>query len=79
MSLVFLLALAASVQQQTEVLQKIVKSGRVVEIATPISERVEEKRQLAPGAPPVLSFRLLDGRVRHRFGDLDLVLDDAGH
>jgi hypothetical protein len=26
-----------------------------------------------------LSFRFFEGKQRHRFGDLDLVLDDAGH
>jgi hypothetical protein len=29
--------------------------------------------------PPLLSFRFFEGRQRHRFGDLDLVIDDAGH
>ena len=24
-------------------------------------------------------FRMIEGKLRHRFGDLDLVLDDAGH
>jgi hypothetical protein len=60
-------------------LQEIALSGRVVEIAVPPSERVAIVRQIAPGAPPILAFRMLEGRARHRFGDLDLVLDDAGH
>jgi hypothetical protein len=41
--------------------------------------RLEAREQLAPGAPPMLAFRYLDGRRRGRFGGLDLVLDDAGH
>lgn len=32
-----------------------------------------------PGAPPVLSFRYMEGSKKHRFGDLDLMVDDAGH
>ena len=54
-------------------------SGRAVEIAISPSERVAPPAQIAPGAPPLLSFRMVEGRARHRFGDLDLVLDDAGH
>jgi hypothetical protein len=27
----------------------------------------------------LLSFRFFEGKQRHRFGDLDLVIDDAGH
>ena len=44
------------------------------------SERVAAvKRLIAPGAPPLLAFRYFEGKDRHRFGQLDLVLDDAGH
>lgn len=61
-------------------MKQISDSGRVVEAAASPSTRVDEHpRLLAPGPPPLLSFRLLDGKARHRFGDLDLVLDDAGH
>jgi hypothetical protein len=49
---------------------QIADSGQIVEIATPASERL---------APPALGFRMIEGQLRHRFGDLDLVLDDAGH
>ncbi len=61
------------------VVQQIAASGRVVQIATPSSERLAPPAVIAPGAPPLLSFRALEGKQRHRFGDLDLVLDDAGH
>lgn len=43
------------------------------------SDRVAVPRLIAPGAPPLLAFRYFDGKDRHRFGQLDLVLDDAGH
>ena len=60
-------------------IQRVAVSGQVVEIATPPSERLAPPARIAPGAPPLLSFRAMEGRQRHRFGDLDLVLDDAGH
>jgi hypothetical protein len=36
-------------------------------------------REIAPGAPPLVSFRFFEGKERHRFSGLDLVIDDAGH
>ena len=60
-------------------IQEIVRSGRVQEIAVPLSERIEPPVEIAPGAPPVLSFRSLDGQLRQRFNNMDLVMDDAGH
>ncbi len=57
----------------------IAASGRVTEIATPSSARLAAPARIAPGPPPTLGFRLIEGKLRHRFGDLDLVLDDAGH
>ena len=73
-----LLALLASgeVEKSTKA---VIESGRVVEIATPPSERLAPPPKIAPGAPPLVSFRLFDGRMRHRFSNLDLVMDDAGH
>lgn len=76
-SLLFLALLASG---EVERLTKLVaESGRVVEIAMPPGERLAAPAKIAPGAPPLVSFRLFDGRMRHRFSNLDLVLDDAGH
>jgi hypothetical protein len=76
-SLLFLALLAGG---EVERLTKLVaQSGRVVEIASPAAERLAAPAKIAPGAPPLVSFRLFDGRMRHRFSNLDLVLDDAGH
>ena len=76
-SLLFLALLAGG---EVERLTKLVaQSGRVIEIATPAAERLAPPAKIAPGAPPLVSFRLFDGRMRHRFSNLDLVLDDAGH
>jgi hypothetical protein len=60
-------------------LEQVARSGRVLEIAETPSERVAPRVQIAPGAAPALAFRMLDGLERRRFGNLDLVLDDAGH
>ena len=60
-------------------IHQIAESGRIVELATPASDRVSTAPQIAAGAAPLLSLRLLEGRQRQRYGNLDLVLDDAGH
>jgi hypothetical protein len=59
--------------------KEIAVSGQVVELATPPSERVEPRPQIAPGPPPLLSFRYYEGQQRHRFSNAELMLDDAGH
>jgi hypothetical protein len=72
--LLFLLA------NQNELLVKqVAASGRVLEIAIPPSERLLSGPRIAPGAPPLLSFRFFEGKQRYRFGELDLLIDDAGH
>ena len=78
MSGMFLLLLLANgdIERLT---RQIAASGRVLQIAVSDSERVAPPPQIAPGAPPLLSFRFFEGKQRHRFGDMDLVLDDAGH
>jgi len=75
-----LLFLALLASGEVERLTKLVaESGRVLEIAVPPSDRLATPPRIAPGAPPLVSFRLFDGRMRHRFNNLDLALDDAGH
>ncbi|MGD0298731.1 MAG: hypothetical protein ABSE86_16630 [Bryobacteraceae bacterium] len=72
--LLFLLA-----NQNQLLIQQVATSGRVLELAVTPSERIASPPQIAPGAPPLLSFRFFEGQERHRFGGLDLVIDDAGH
>ena len=60
-------------------LEAISVSGRVVDISEPPSERVSPPKVIAPGSPPVLSFRYFDAADRGRFGNLGLLMDDAGH
>ncbi|MGI8991002.1 MAG: hypothetical protein ACR2I2_15670 [Bryobacteraceae bacterium] len=54
-------------------------ADRVIGIADSPSERLSPAASIAPGAPPVLSFRHFDAAGRGRFGDLGLMADDAGH
>ncbi|HZU27512.1 MAG TPA: hypothetical protein VFA04_18430 [Bryobacteraceae bacterium] len=58
---------------------EVAESGRVVELATPPSRRVNPPPRIAPGRPPLLSFRYYEGEQHHRFADKELTLDDAGH
>jgi len=78
MTPLLLLALLASPDVE-RLTKQVTDSGRVVEIAVPPSQRLAPPPKIAPGAPPLVSFRLFDGKMRHRFSNLDLVLDDAGH
>jgi hypothetical protein len=54
-------------------------SARAVDMSEPPSERLSPPLLIAPGAPPVLSFRYFDANDRGRFGNLGLMTDDAGH
>jgi hypothetical protein len=76
---VLLLLLFAIDTRMAGLIGRVAVSGQVVEIATPPSERLSPSARIAPGIPPLVSFRAFEGKLRHRFGDLDLVLDDAGH
>jgi hypothetical protein len=77
---VLVLAVLFALDQRTSALvEQITLSGQAVEIAIPPSERLAAPARIAPGAPPLVGFRVMEGKLRHRFGDLDLVMDDAGH
>ena len=45
-------------------IQAIALSGRVVDISEPPSERLSPPMLIAPGAPPVLSFRYFETPAR---------------
>jgi hypothetical protein len=62
-----------------QLIAHVAASTRVLQVGESASERISEPPAVAPGAPPLLSFRYFDGKQRHRFGNLDLVMDDAGH
>ncbi len=77
--LLFALLARGEAERLTRLTKLVAQSGRVVEIAVTPSERLRPAQKIAPGAPPLVSFRMFDGRMRHRFSNLDLVMDDAGH
>jgi hypothetical protein len=41
--------------------------------------RITREPLISPGQPPLLSFRYYEGKSHHRFGNTELMLDDAGH
>ena len=59
--------------------QQVADSGRCVTLAETPDARVSPQPAIAPGPPPLLSFRYYEGKAHHRFGNTDLMLDDAGH
>ena len=74
-----LLTLAADSGTLDRLTKEIAASGQVVELAVTPSERVSPTVRIAPGQPPLLSFRYYEGQQRHRFSNTELMLDDAGH
>ena len=59
--------------------QQIADSGRCADLAETPDQRVSMKPMIAPGPPPLISFRYYEGKLHHRFGNAELMLDDAGH
>jgi hypothetical protein len=72
--LLFLLA-----NQSELLIKQVAASGRVLELAITPSERLLSPPKIAPGAAPLIRFRFFEGKDRRRFGELDLLIDDAGH
>jgi hypothetical protein len=62
-----------------DVIKLIADSGRCMNVAESPDTRTRNLPQIAPGQPPMLTFRLYEGKMHHRFGNADLMLDDAGH
>lgn len=60
-------------------IKEIADSGRCADIWQDPDTRVLPLRMVAPGPPPLLSFRYYEGKLRHGFDNTDLMLDDAGH
>ena len=72
-------ASGGSQAEEQRLLEAILSGGRTELIGVRSRERLVPLGRLAPGDPPVLAFRYLEDRRRHRFGELDLMMDDAGH
>jgi len=66
-------------KQQADVIKQVSESGRCATLAESPDEKTRETRQIPPGQPPLLMFRYYEGKLHHRFGNADLMLDDAGH
>ncbi len=76
--ILFLLSLLAP-DRAEDLIRDIVQSGAIVDAGETAKKVEDPRKQIAPGAPPLLSFRYFQGADRGRFGNLDLMLDDAGH
>jgi len=77
LSIGFVLLLFAA--QQQNIIQQISDSGRCDDLSDSPDARVSSQPVIAPGPPPLLSFRYYQGALHHRFGNSELMLDDAGH
>jgi hypothetical protein len=81
--LIAILALGLQVQAAASKPQKLpVKTdtaSRCVSVGESPDARVSEKNAISPGPAPLLSFRYYEGKLHHRFNNMDLMLDDAGH
>jgi hypothetical protein len=73
------LLFARAPQSEDALLQQIAASGRCATLAESPDARVASSSAIAPGQPPLLSFRYYEGQQHGRFGNSDLMLDDAGH
>jgi hypothetical protein len=66
-------------QQAPDLVGQVAASGRCVTLAETPDAKTKDVMGIAPGQPPVLTFRYYEGKLHHRFGNSDLMLDDAGH
>jgi hypothetical protein len=60
-------------------IKEVAESGRCADLSQDPDTRVSPLSMVAPGPPPVLSFRYYEGKLHHGFENTDLMLDDAGH
>jgi hypothetical protein len=59
--------------------RQVAASAQVLQFGVTPSERVAPPAWIAPGPPPLLSFRYYEAQQRHRYSNTELTLDDAGH
>ncbi len=70
--------LAAPASEQ-DLIGRIAESGRCAGVGETPDSRVGTGMRVAPGPPPLVSFRYYEGKLHQRFGNSELMLDDAGH
>jgi len=78
-ALLHFIGLKPQTTRQSELIRLVAESGRCVTLAESPDAKTAAKVQIAPGEPPILKFRYYEGKMHHRFGNSDLMLDDAGH
>jgi hypothetical protein len=74
-----LFVLFALVAAPQSLVQQIADSGRCTDLGESPDQRLAATPMIAPGPPPLISFRYYEGKQHHRFGNAELMLDDAGH
>jgi hypothetical protein len=74
-----MMAAAANTEDLSRLTREVAASGQVLEIGNTPDARVAPPVQIAPGPPPLLSFRYYEAQQRHRLSNSELMLDDAGH
>jgi hypothetical protein len=70
---------ATGLESEQVLIKEVAESGRCADLAQEPDNRVSPLPMVAPGPPPVLSFRYYEGKLHHGFDNTDLMLDDAGH
>jgi hypothetical protein len=65
--------------EERGLLDAIGDSGRCTSFGSTPDARVSTPSLISPGPPPLLSFRFYEGKLHGRFGNAELMLDDAGH
>lgn len=79
MHLVFLLVSVSVLQSHPELVQQAIQANRCTSVLEKPGKRIQPPLALPPAPPPVLSFRYFEDKKHHRFDNLDVMLDDAGH
>jgi hypothetical protein len=64
---------------EQQLIKEVAESGRCADLSEDPNTRVFPLPMVAPGPPPLLSFRYYEGKLHHGFDNTDLILDDAGH
>jgi hypothetical protein len=64
---------------EQQLIKKVAESGRCANLSQDPDSRVSPLPMVAPGLPPLLSFRYYEGKRHRGFDNTDLMLDDAGH
>lgn len=79
MKWVIIACLLAAPASERDLIVRIADSGRCATVGETPDSRVKPEMRLAPGPPPLVSFRYYEGKLHQRFGNSELMLDDAGH